>query len=71
MASPTNAERLAVVETKVSTIEVDVASVKTLLAEIKSDLNRYRGAWGAVTLIVAAIWATITLSKDWIVSHWK
>ena len=74
----TNGERLAIIETEtaslkrdVADVKKDIAAVKALLDIIRTDLARYRGAWGAVTMVVVSVWAAITLSKDWVLSHWK
>jgi hypothetical protein len=41
------------------------------LTQIHLDLARYRGAWGSLVMVFTAIWAVVTLSRDWIMAHWK
>jgi hypothetical protein len=41
------------------------------LTQIHLDLARYRGAWGSLVMVFTALWAVITLARDWVSAHWK
>lgn len=60
-------ERVATLETvQLSQVEL-IKDLSRTMEEVKLSLERYRGFWGAVTLIASAVWAAFSLLKDNIV----
>lgn len=57
-------ERVTVLETLFAKHDATSQKLVTSVDELKAALHRYRGFWGAVTLIVSAIWAAFVLLKD-------
>lgn len=67
MSKPTSTlERLTVVETKIDIHSEMLRSLINSNEAIRTDLNKYKGAWGAISLLVAAIFACVGLLKDWL-----
>lgn len=61
-------ERVATLETvQISQVEM-IKDLSRTMEEVKLSLERYRGFWGAVTLIASAVWAAFALFKDNIAS---
>jgi hypothetical protein len=48
-----------------------LSSSNERLTQVHIDLARYRGAWGTLVMVFTALWAVVTLSKDWITAHLK
>lgn len=64
-------ERVVAVET-VQLAQVDlIKDLSRTVEEMKLSLEKYRGFWGAVTLIASAIWAAFSLFKDNITGLFK
>lgn len=58
-------ERVAVVETKVETVEETLKQVQATQQEILLRLTKYQGAWGSIAMIGGAIVAAAQLVKQW------
>ena len=64
-----NFERMAVVETKVETLEDNHKELLKLMHEIKDEMTRYKGFLGGLAFIASGIGIFLTLFKDWIIKH--
>ena len=64
-------ERIAVLESQLAAIQADFDELKTGQQAILTELTRYKGAVGAATFIISCLFAALTLSKDWIIGHWR
>lgn len=82
MAKMNTGERLAVLETKLAGLDSKVDSQHAALSaqvsamqaaqqEIKEQLVKYSGKWGGMLMVLSALWAIISLSKDWIIAHFN
>jgi hypothetical protein len=60
MARSSQAVKIAILETKVDGIETSLASLHTKLDTYAKQQDRYKGFWGAVTLLASAVWAAVT-----------
>lgn len=54
-------KRVTVLEVEVKHLREDMATIMTQQKELISQLNRYKGAWGAIVMIGAALVAALTL----------
>lgn len=68
-----HAERIARLEVRVSnterlTREIAESQHEIAATQIKilNELSRYRGAWGAIVLVVSAVAGAFALAKDWL-----
>lgn len=59
--------RVRHLEKAMETLERVERSQQVILAE----LSRYRGAWGALVLVVSAVGAALYILKDWIAGGFK
>lgn len=58
--------RVTVLETDMKHMQADMATLVTEVKSLNESLARYRGAWGAITMIFAAIATAIGLAlKFW------
>lgn len=71
-------ERVASLESRVGNLETAMAKagdayerIAQKQQEILNELNRYRGAWGMLLLVLTAFTAAARLFKDWIAQHLK
>lgn len=62
-------ERMAVIETKVETLEDNHKELLKLMHEIKDEMTRYKGFLGGLAFIASGIGIFLTLFKDWIIKH--
>jgi hypothetical protein len=62
-------ERLAVIETKVETLEENHKELLKLMHEIKSEMTKYKGFLGGIAFIASGIGIFLTLFKEWIIKH--
>lgn len=71
---PTHAERLSTLEAKVDTLlqmQTDIHAMREEMAGYSDEMSRYRGFQGGVMFVFTCLVAFLTLTKDWIISHWK
>lgn len=71
MVAFTDGERIAVLETRIDTAIVSLSEISEKLALIEKDLVRYRGFWGAVTLIGSALFTVLLIFKDQILGVFR
>lgn len=71
MIATDHGERIAVLESQLSAIQADFDELKVGQQAILTELTKYKGAVGAATFILSCLIATLTLTKDWILAHWK
>ena len=62
-------ERVAVVETKVETLENQHKELLKLLHEIKDEMTRYKGFVGGIAFLVSCLGVAAAFFKDWIIKH--
>jgi hypothetical protein len=53
-------ERIVVLETEMQAVKSDLHQVLAKLDTVLAQQQKYKGFWGAVTLISSAIWAAFT-----------
>lgn len=59
-------ERLAVLETKVQTLEETLAKIESGQQEMLLRLTEYRGRWGGIVMTVTGVLAFLGFAKEWI-----
>lgn len=52
-------ERIAVLETKVESMSSNLSSIETKLDSLIDAQARGKGFWGAVVLVISALWAAV------------
>lgn len=62
-------ERIAIVETKVDTLEDNHKELLHLMHEIKDEMTRYKGFLGGLAFLASGVGIFLTVFKDWIVKH--
>ena len=62
-------ERIAIVETKVDSLEDNHKELLKLMHEIKDEMTRYKGFLGGIAFLVSCLGIAFTLFKDWILKH--
>jgi len=64
-------ERVAVLESTITDIKADQDKILSALADIKSDMSRYKGMLGGVALVISGIVACVEIFGSYIHDHWK
>lgn len=67
--SDNHIERIAVLETKVITLQDNHEEMLKLMHEIKDEMTRYKGFLGGIAFIASGIGIFLTLFKDWLLKH--
>jgi hypothetical protein len=62
-------ERIAIIETKVETLEANHKEMLRLMHEIKDEMTRYKGFLGGIAFLASGVVIFITLAKEWIIKH--
>jgi hypothetical protein len=62
-------ERIAIIETKVETLEANHKEMLRLMHEIKDEMIRYKGFLGGIAFLASGMVIFITLAKEWILKH--
>jgi hypothetical protein len=62
-------ERIAIIETKVETLEANHKEMLRLMHEIKDEMTRYKGFLGGIAFLASGVVIFITLAKEWILKH--
>jgi hypothetical protein len=62
-------ERIAIIETKVETLEENHKEMLRLMHEIKDEMTRYKGFLGGIAFLASGMVIFITLAKEWIIKH--
>jgi hypothetical protein len=62
-------ERIAIIETKVETLEKNHTEMLKLMHEIKDEMTRYKGFLGGIAFLASGVLIFITLAKEWIIKH--
>ena len=62
-------ERIAIIETKVETLEANHKEMLRLMHEIKDEMTRYEGFLGGIAFLASGVVIFITLAKEWIIKH--
>lgn len=62
-------ERIAILETKVTTLEDNHAEMLKIMHEIKDEMTRYKGFLGGIAFLVSCLGIAFTLFKEWIMKH--
>lgn len=62
-------ERLAVIESKVETLEDNHKELLKLMHEIKDEMTRYKGFLGGIAFLGSGVVVCLTLLKDWLSKH--
>jgi hypothetical protein len=62
-------ERIAIIETKVETLEKNHVEMLRLMHEIKDEMTRYKGFLGGIAFLASGVVIFITLAKEWIIKH--
>jgi hypothetical protein len=62
-------ERIAIIETKVETLEKNHTEMLKLMHEIKDEMTRYKGFLGGIAFLASGVVIFITLAKEWIIKH--
>jgi hypothetical protein len=64
-------ERMAVLETKVDTLEDNHKELLKLMHEIKDEMTKYKGFLGGLAFLASGIGIFLTVFKDWILKHFN
>lgn len=64
-----NIERIAILETKVNSLQDNHEEMLKLMHDIKDEMTRYKGFLGGIAFIASGIGIFLTLFKDWLVKH--
>jgi hypothetical protein len=64
-------ERMAVLETKVDTLEENHKELLKLMHEIKDEMTKYKGFLGGLAFLASGIGIFLTVFKDWILKHFS
>lgn len=59
-----NDERIAVVETKVDTLEKKQDEILALQKTMSDQLSRYKGFFGGIVFVGSALWFVLVFLKD-------
>lgn len=62
-------ERIAIIETKVESLEANHKEMLRLMHEIKDEMTRYKGFLGGIAFLASGVVIFITLAKEWIIKH--
>ena len=62
-------ERIAIVETKVDSLEDNHKELLRLMHEIKDEMTRYKGFLGGVAFLVSCLVIAVSIFKEWILKH--
>jgi uncharacterized membrane protein YjjP (DUF1212 family) len=62
-------ERIAIVETKVDSLEDNHKELLKLMHEIKDEMTRYKGFLGGVAFLVSCLVVAVSIFKEWILKH--
>jgi hypothetical protein len=62
-------ERIAIVETKVDSLEDNHKELLRLMHEIKDEMTRYKGFLGGVAFLVSCLVVAVSIFKEWILKH--
>jgi hypothetical protein len=62
-------ERIAVVETKVSSLEDNHAEMLKIMHEIRDEMTRYKGFLGGIAFLVSCLVVAVSMFKEWIIKH--
>jgi hypothetical protein len=64
-----NLERIAILETKVNSLQDNHDEMLKLMHDIKDEMTRYKGFLGGIAFIASGIGIFLTLFKDWLLKH--
>ena len=64
-----NVERIAILETKVNSLQDNHEEMLKLMHDIKDEMTRYKGFLGGIAFIASGIGIFLTLFKDWLIKH--
>lgn len=62
-------ERIAVIESKVETLEDNHKELLRLMHEVKDEMTRYKGFLGGIAFLASGVGIFLTVFKDWIWKH--
>lgn len=62
-------ERIAIVETKVDSLEDNHKELLKLMHEIKDEMTRYKGFLGGIAFLVSCLVVAVSIFKDWLLKH--
>jgi hypothetical protein len=62
-------ERLAVMESKVETLEDNHKELLKLMHEVKDEMTRYKGFLGGIAFLTSGVVVFLTIFKDWLSKH--
>lgn len=66
---PEHLERMAVLETKLATVEATNVKILARMEEMHSDLTRFKGFAGGVLFLASAVGAFLGFIKAWLFGH--
>ena len=64
-----NNERIAILETRVNSLQDNHDEMLKLMHDIKDEMTRYKGFLGGIAFIASGIGIFLTLFKDWLLKH--
>lgn len=64
-----NLERIAILETKVNSLQDNHDEMLKIMHDIKDEMTRYKGFLGGIAFIASGIGIFLTLFKDWLLKH--
>ena len=64
-----NNERIAILETRVNSLQDNHDEMLKLMHDIKDEMTRYKGFLGGIAFIASGIGIFLTLFKDWLIKH--
>ena len=62
---------MAVIETKIETLEDNHKELLKLMHEIKDEMTKYKGFLGGLAFLASGIGIFLTVFKDWILKHFS
>jgi len=62
-------ERIAILETKVNSLQDNHEEMLKLMHDIKDEMTRYKGFLGGIAFIASGVGIFLTLFKDWLIKH--
>lgn len=62
-------ERIAVVETKVKSLEDNHDEMLKIMHEIRDEMTRYKGFIGGIAFLVSCLGVAVAFFKEWIIKH--
>lgn len=67
----TATERIAVLESKVETVEENQRLILTELKAVNESLTKYKGFIGGIAFVATSVITFVSIAKEWLITHLK